>query len=664
MMGFFVCLFCFYLMISFASSETTFLECRNERECFQQTLISNQTIICMGYESCADSPLIEAFDVDGGSGLIYCAGDASCSDSDLVFGNKEVACTGTSCAYNVNNITVIGKSIDCYAANGCAHSTISSINSDIRCEGEQSCANSIISNSAIIIADGLHSLKNSVINATINYNNNSNNTVSVYLYGYQAGYNLTINCKVDIYICNITCLANACQGTVINVYNTSVIMVNDIDSNLRIQCNDTDSVYCPTIIYNDNGAIDIQLQPENNVTAILDSLYLYQLHNTPCNDSNSYACDNQSQCFAEPLKLSNVFSDGSNDEDYNICCRSSGGCSSAPMIFDDTFLNGNDLTSKDSSVRINEWCSGEYSCSGNTIIYNTSLASIHGTMDLHFYCMGAFSCLSTVFNISSNYHNSNNSLVYCAGATSCRSATVVNVNTVYCAAGQEGCQDMQLYGVSNVYLLGTIDIVPGVYDSADINSVDGSKIYSDGLGSTSTRMNVYILVDITTNALEVYCNENDDQCYVECGVNGACTSTYVTIYCDTNINGYCIIYCDPSIGIECPNIIFDSTSNVTIIDYPLGDDKPTSAPSSMPTAMPTTMPTGTPTNMPTIMPTVIPTGMPTEVPTAVPSKLPSEMIIEMPTEIPTQLPSQEPTSLFTSTVGTMGSTIEISTTDS
>ena len=145
----------------------------------------------------------------------------------------------------------------------------------------------------------------------------------------------------------------------------------------------------------------------------------------------------------------------------------------------------------------------------------------------------------------------------------------------------DACQSTKMNGVSHVYL---------------IDSQADASIFSGQIGY----INIFLRGINTGKDVTIYCSEND-YCTIDCGYFGdninpaeassACNQ--LSLYCF----GKCIIKCNETIDITCPNVLTSV------------------APSGAPTIAPTYSPTDSPTIEPTVEPTLEPTISPTKEPT-------------------------------------------------
>ena len=106
--------------------------------------------------------------------------------------------------------------------------------------------------------------------------------------------------------------------------------------------------------------------------------------------------------------------------------------------------------------------------------------------------------------------------------------------------------------------------------------------------------------------------QSSSTCYINCLGNG-CDG--LTLIC----SGTCVISCDESMNIDCPNGYVGPTPGPTY--YPTFD--PTKSPSDYPTPDPTARPTPRPTSNPTKRPTDLPSPFPTPSPTDPPADNPT-----------------------------------------
>ena len=218
------------------------------------------------------------------------------------------------------------------------------------------------------------------------------------------------------------------------------------------------------------------------------------------------------------------------------------------------------------NIAVNVYCFALRACSEQIITNNNGdiKNDINITIDNYYlYCDNSHGS-----NHCYNYTQNTNVNIYCGGYRSCSKAVMYNIDNLYCSGGTESCSGITVFGVQNMFIL-----------SSGEDIVHNSYIYSSNMDNTDDNnyiTNVFIWASINNdqfeNKIDFVCNGTNDICYLECGVNGACNSSYVTFDCSQNTNGICIVYCDEKSGIDCPYsraVANNSITNVCVINQPL-----------------------------------------------------------------------------------------------
>lgn len=198
-----------------------------------------------------------------------------------------------------------------------------------------------------------------------------------------------------------------------------------------------------------------------------------------------------------------------------MCCRAQGSCAQF-MIFE--------------SSTTNVVCSGTAGCFAAKILLPQN-GDVSSSDENAVLCSGQNSCLySTKQNLTQN------SIVYCGGSFSCaHSRGINNAKKIYCH-GYNSCAYAKLNGISEIVATG--------YDA-----LFGATIKSNGVGE----MTIYLLTADSGNSLTIECNDGD-LCNIECGINGACSSSSTILSCEEGSK--CNVVCVSSFDdyINCPTM--------------------------------------------------------------------------------------------------------------
>ena len=208
-------------------------------------------------------------------------------------------------------------------------------------------------------------------------------------------------------------------------------------------------------------------------------------------------------------------------------------------------------------------------------------------------------------------------------------STLLNVTVVNDFGFFNGIAHATLKNVEIVNVYGKYSLE---YSEINNNDIDNMTInlYGDYSGSNAT-----------INCIQ---DTYDDLCTINCLSNTACIGLIIHCYAT------CIVNCDESQGITCPDGYYGPSSPPTQI--------PSFNPSQFPSLMPTILPSKLPSKLPSIHPTVIPSAEPTSTPTSIPSGVPSGM----PSGVPSSLPSKMPTNIPTARTAELQTTAALATT--
>lgn len=575
-------------------SISQFIQCDTPYVCSNQTWNITNSAYPRGYKGLYGK---QASLFAGGE--LACYGGHSCEKIHSATVSGDFDCWGDHSCYGITTkgLTTTGGYTYCYGDLSCAHTTILSIYNHIICGGRLSCSNSIINQTPVIWARGAYVLYNSIIHST--------NGMQLFMYGYLAGYNGTLICA-DHHSCTVQCRGNGCRNFRMDCSgNGTTCTVQNCDESQNVACpmyiNYTSIDYNNTIASQSNTELlDIMFDDIN----VYDSSYKY------LKKLDENICDNNRDDKTFDDYSENDFSIDIESYNSSICCRGRDSC---------LFVNTISVYAENTSIV----CEGVYSCQGGII---TTASEKYSDI----YCTAGYSCTSSdIFLL----HNDND--IYCQGYYSCSWSRIESTgtsgasNSVYCGAAS-ACYTFTTVGVSEIYLLGQ-------------SSATDGKIISNGIGN----MNVYMLAYQSGYRVNIYCNVSDT-CLIQCGVNDACSdsSSSTDVYC----MGTCIIICDETNGIDCPNTPVTSGTVITTDTLP-PTSEPTLQPSFIPTNTPTDVPSLQPSGAPSFMPSVAPSYSPTISPTQAPSDAPYAQPTGVPSMTPSTSPSSHPTA-FPSSVPT------------
>ena len=233
---------------------------------------------------------------------------------------------------------------------------------------------------------------------------------------------------------------------------------------------------------------------------------------------------------------------------------------------------------------------------------------------------------------------SNVVLMTCSGHQSCYEADISTVTgSIFECDGHEACRQATIDNAAQLDIHGNNSLVNGNVSNVDVVNVygyralEGAIIDNDGL--TELTVNLYGYYSGSGGTITCKHDSGVDICNINCISNTGCSGLSLNCY------GDCVISCDESNGIACPNGYVGPTPSPTIDPTPMPTDKPT----PNPTSNPTDKPTANPSAIPSSIPTSSPTGDPTDDPTQAPSRLPTSGPTDRPTPIPTHLPTSYPT---------------------
>ena len=303
--------------------------------------------------------------------------------------------------------------------------------------------------------------------------------------------------------------------------------ISQSGSTLSVTCDDSDSTYCPI-----NSSVESSIP--NDIPWYFDHSELSNEMDEIC--ENAINNDSINHIVYEDYRSGTSISITSDDNIDVICGRGH-----------ETFIGISDLVSNDYII-----CNGAASCPQVEFIKTHIL-----------YCATHWGCHNIVtgtgiVNVTG--------IVYCLASDTCNTQNFYNSEIMY--VGGSGA----IYN-SNFYGIGEIIITAPQYTS-------GNNIFK----SNGTNSHIILLSVGAGYNSYFFCNEGDT-CRIDCLVADACSS--FAVECD----GYCIIKCDNSKGLDCPGTI---TGDHEII-------VPTSAPTSVP-SLPTSVPTIEPSYPPTALP--------------------------------------------------------------
>lgn len=557
----------FLILISWLYSgvESEIISCEEPFSCtnsdikYPSSHSSSVSVYGLGYKS--------IFNHSGGITLscssctIQCDGAYSCSNVEsIITGVEAINFNGENSGSHIKSLVHSDTDIYCYGTNSCRYSNMSS--NDIYCSGDHSCAYSIVRDSTRIFAGGPYSMRNSEVYSS------GGGYMFVWFYGYNSGYKGKFVCD-DGDSCDFRCYGHGCYGATIECIGSADCEIKYCEDGICYdrECDfESTQIACPIYLNDNSTYYEIKNISYNidifNVSDMIETYYCNWIAN-----ENAMIFD---------IYLENV--DLGNNNLYNangsICCRGTESCV--------------DLDSVMTTPENNIVCSGAQACHGITTMSTNYYDFSNDSYTGNIYCTASHACsYSTFINVNA---------VYCGGDYPCQHATFINVSSVYCSGGEYSCEYGTFYAVSNIYVENeywfNIDDT-FIYSSYDYSYYDHDD--SNRSRREKREMNIYMYAyDHSAgygSTMKIYCNATDT-CNIFCYTNGACSSSYMTVYCF----GKCNIYCNETIGIGCPRVEILSS-------------KPTVSPTQVPT-LPTSEPT-IPTAAPTMLPTIPPTNQPT-----------------------------------------------------
>ena len=554
-----------------------------------------------------------------------CVGDTIVTSQNVYgYGYKSIHGTSTS-------ITETAYfNVYCHAAYACQNSNfmVETLPTELKCIGDHSCVNVDNILFTYIDCDGAFAcMKSNLNNATFLYCDSLfscyqsiiSNVKHLSVYGAYSLMNSRIYSGGDISILllgylsgfNATLICQNGNECVVTCWSNGCFNFNivcDNTSNLPCQayytCDESQNIYCPTF-YNST------------------QLYMESKNNYDENDNHTPRSS---------LLLFDILFDYLSNIDNNQC---------------------NDISQ---SVTVDDYNDNLYST------YSSSDAlTITDTGNL--CCRGVRSC-QYFTHIELNLND-----MFCMASLSCNNIdSITSVSTFVCTSGDDGCQNIFINDVLNVYSMGVmwnnqiyanmtinIDIdtllICGARKACQYSNFYGFNIiylmayettgYTYLISNGNIHMDIYATIHGQDNIgpwdsypTYIICNKTDT-CYIECQASQSCTKLFILCY------GICYINCNVDIGIECPYIVSGSNTYNKSINYvsQYYTNPPTYQP-TIPTANPTTYPTYQPTP-PTYYPTNFPSD-PTREPSNFPTYIPTEPTL-LPTNIPTILPTLAPT---------------------
>ena len=442
--------------------------------------------------------------------------------------------------------------------------------------------------------------------------------------GKDSGYGAVIICQSG-HVCNVDCYGDSCNNLRL-ISQGGTFITNCVYAEKSDACPDGYVLKNPTPSLVDVDAGIIELDPVD-----------------VCEDNKKTVVNCKDEEGCRYGKLASFIRGNVSDSVNNthVCCSGMGSCRDiGNMTLSRSRDSGDDQVYQGFDV----YCDGSSSCRDSNFNPNSGIGDI--------YIRAAYAGLRTTFELGDDYD------IYCSSRRGCQGATISNGANVYCH-GYDSCWYANVTGMNTVWMYGwdaginaTISDCDTVYcasyhacDGAWIESIEtgiygtsyqslyraamydavvvycggaescaygdiykansiyavsgndsliGSKIHSD-LGGYGE---VFELIINSSQLIDfyVYCNSGDI-CKIRCYTIDSCTM--MNLFCDGN----CVIDCDASSGINCPNIN-DIGSNGKVIYLP--SNAPTYQP-TYPTANPTTEPSMNPTQQPTVAPTEIPT---------------------------------------------------------
>lgn len=443
---------------------------------------------------CTDENECQGYDI--AEDVAACYGHQSCSEASINC-TVETHCSASSSCIGTEMMSP-GYYLYCYGESSCRDSTISNVVNSF-CYGSNSCYNTSITISQVVVCDGDNSCSSGQISIT-------DCTGDCIVEGIGA-YSLN-NAIIDsgtngdsLYVelagffagygATIHCLSGS--DCTIDCYGNACMNVN-----LMCDGGSSCTVLCDdsdsVACPNGEGSGNSNVVDFYDYQLLLDVLAVNAMINEDCDDDTGII-SNINECDDGNQCTSQIF-----DSDDSICCRGAGTCDN----------NGNIVTNGEFVT-----CSGYYSCDSD----DTPIEA-----DKYIYCSEYLSCYQGVLKTI------NHTGTIVCGQRSCPRATIYDAKELFCNGGFRSCFNTSIIGVKNIYALGG----------------DHPMRYSTIISGTGSN-------DDSNNETEIYCNGNGTICHIECGVNSACSSSDTNIFCLNG--GNCTVYCDESIGIECPNAV-------------------------------------------------------------------------------------------------------------
>ena len=182
---------------------------------------------------------------------------------------------------------------------------------------------------------------------------------------------------------------------------------------------------------------------------------------------------------------------------------------------------------------------------------------------------GDISCSSTSSCYGSKMYLLDSSYVNCHGDSSCALTTINGGDRIH-GYGQSSLDSSKIINANSIFAWGSYSL-----NYATIEQYNGS-------------LTIYFYGFTAGYGANIYCYSGAT-CYINCFGN-SCSNVDIDI-----CTGDCIIDCDESNGISCPNGYTGPTPGPTEFPTPIPTYRPTNRPSSNPTDSPSSLPTGAPT---------------------------------------------------------------------